>query len=320
MLTRCVVTQALLWTLTAIAIILSIGRFTIRYATAGRFYWDDASHLLSVLLLIGLASAYTHGFPYSARIARIGLKKEKAPPLSDPFYHKYLQLRLTVTLLVFMVLWSVKMTFLIFYRLLFDVSRLFIRLWWAAVALTFATFWVCIGSTFTLCGSASDLYDFKKCSSPKAMHDIRATYKYWCAMNVGTDLKVILGGVFSLGFLVAIVDILRTVESLRSGTFSGVALWSSLEVTIAVIVGSLPLYRTLISSKGRRSLLSRLSGERYKTVEASPTSTERKFLETKHLHAKPSISTYRNDLETQDTELWKDDGQLQHFPPVYTTR
>ncbi|KAI4195250.1 MAG: hypothetical protein LQ350_007309 [Teloschistes chrysophthalmus] len=170
------------------------------------------------------------------------------------------------------------------------------------------------------------------------MHDIRATYKYWCAMNVGTDLvvmilpmfmiyrlqlhtsqKVILGGVFSLGFLVAIVDILRTVESLQSGTFSGVALWSSLEVTIAVIVGSLPLYRTLISSKGRRSLLSRLSGDRYKTVEASPASTGRKFLENKDLHTKPSISTYRNDLETQDTELWKDEGQLQYFPPAHTT-
>ncbi|KAI4235525.1 MAG: hypothetical protein LQ352_008083 [Teloschistes flavicans] len=320
--------NALLWTLTALAILLSLGRFTIRYATARRFYWDDASHLLSVLLLIGLASAYTHGFPYSARIARIGLKKEKPPPLTDPFYHKYLQLRLTVTLLVFLVLWSVKMTFLIFYRLLFDVSRTFIRLWWAAVALTFATFWVCIGSTFTLCGSASDLYDFKKCSSPKAMHDIRTTYKYWCAMNVGTDLvvmilplfmiyrlqlrtsqKAVLGGVFSLGFVVAIFDILRTVESLQSGTFSGVALWSSLEVTIAVIVGSLPLYRTLISSKGRRSLLSQLSGDRYKTMERSPASTERKFLENKHLHNKPSISTYRNDLETQDLEDWKDDSR-----------
>ncbi|KAI4137401.1 MAG: hypothetical protein LQ341_005159, partial [Variospora aurantia] len=180
-----------------------------------------------------------------------------------------------------MVLWSVKATFLIFYRLLFDVSQAFIRVWWAAVALTFATFWVCIGSTFTLCGSASDLYDFRKCSSPEALHDIRATYKYWCALNVGTDLvvmalplymlyglqlrttqKAILAGVFSLGLVVAIVDILRTVESLRSGTFSGVALWSSLEVTIAVIVASLPLYRVLLTPKGRNNLRSRLSGER----------------------------------------------------------
>lgn len=164
----CHPSQALLWTLTTVAIILSIGRFTIRYATAGRFHLDDASHLLSLLLLIGLAAAYTSGFPYSVRIARINRKEEVPPPLTDPFYRKYLQLRLVVTLLVFMVLWSVKATFLIFYRLLFDVSRTFIRMWWAAAALVFATFWVCIGSTLTLCGSASDLYDFSMriCPSP----------------------------------------------------------------------------------------------------------------------------------------------------------
>ena len=154
--------QALLWTFTTIAIILSSGRFAIRYATASRFFWDDASHLLSVILLIALAGAYTAGFPYSARIARISLKQEAPPPLTDPFYHTYLQLRLVVTLLVFMVLWTVKATFLIFYRLLFEVSHTFVRVWWAAVALTFGSFWVCIGSTFTLCGSARDLYDFSE--------------------------------------------------------------------------------------------------------------------------------------------------------------
>ena len=104
-----------------------------------------------------------------------------------------------------------KATFLLFYRLLFDVNGMFRKLWWGAVALTFATFWVCIGSTFTLCGDVGDLYDFSmcakllfmqmqnaigkrltelvgKCSSPEALHDVRATYKYWCALNVATDL------------------------------------------------------------------------------------------------------------------------------------
>ncbi|KAL8945603.1 MAG: hypothetical protein Q9222_007875 [Ikaeria aurantiellina] len=330
--------QALLWTLTAVGIVLSIGRFAIRHATAGRFHWDDASHLLSVLLLIGLAATYTSGFPYSARIARISSGQEKAPPLTDPFYHRYLQLRLSVTLLVFMVLWSVKATFLIFYRLLFDVSQTFIRMWWAAVALTFATFWVCIGSTFTLCGSASDLYDFKKCSSAKALHDIRATYKYWCALNVGTDLvvmilplfmiyglqlrnsqKAILTGVFSVGLVVALFDILRTVESLQSGTFSGVALWSSLEVTVAVIVSSLPLYRILITSKGRHSLMSRLSVDRYKNMDSSPAGTERKFFGGHVSPRKQSNSTYRNDLETQHSEFSKE-GQGQHIPLAQLSR
>ncbi|KAL8678399.1 MAG: hypothetical protein Q9224_004984 [Gallowayella concinna] len=333
--------NALLWTLTAVAIVLSIGRFTIRYVTAGRFHLDDASHLLSLLLLIGLAAAYTTGFPYSVRVAKIGRKEEKAPPLDDPFYHKYLQLRLVVTLLVFMVLWSVKATFLIFYRLLFDVSKTFIRMWWAAVALVFASFWVCIGSTLTLCGSVSDLYNFQKCSSAEKLHDIRPTYKYWCALNVGTDLivlilpmymiyglqlrtsqKVVLIGIFSLGLLVAIVDILRTYESLVSGTFSGVALWSSLEVTIAVIVASLPLYRVLITRKGRRSLLSRLSMERYKNMdESAGGGTERKFLDTNRSSAgQGTVGTFRNDLETQDSAFSMDARRTDHVPLAHLSR
>lgn len=61
-----------------------------------------------------------------------------------------------------------KATFLIFYRLLFEVSRTFIRAWWAAVAFVFASFWVCIASTFTLCGSARDLYNFSMQLTPRS--------------------------------------------------------------------------------------------------------------------------------------------------------
>lgn len=160
--------KALLWTFTTVAIVLSTGRFAIRYVIASRFYWDDASHLLSVVLLVALAGAYTVGFPHYARIARISRKQEPAPPLTDPFYHNYLQTRTVVTLLVIMVLWTVKATFLILYRLLFEVSRTFIRAWWAAVAFVFASFWVCIASTFTLCGSARDLYNFSTQPTPRS--------------------------------------------------------------------------------------------------------------------------------------------------------
>ena len=183
------------------------------------------------------------------------------------------------------------------------------------------------------------------CSSPEKLLAIRATYKYWCALNVGTDLissslprfprnpqltppltevlalplvmiynlqlrptqKATLTLLFSLGLLVAIVDILRTVESLQSGTFSGVALWSTLEVTIAVIVASLPLYRVLITRKGRQNLLSRLSMERYKHMDddKSPEATERRFLDTNSGMEKEGKGTFRNDLETQDSAVWE---------------
>lgn len=128
--------------------------------------------------------------------------------------------------------------------------------------------------------------------------------------------KAVLAGIFSLGSLVAIVDILRTVESLESGTFSGVALWSSMEVTIAVIVASLPLYRALLTSKGRNSLLSRLTSGRYKDMDSdgSPAGTERKFLEANTSHGKPAVSTFREDLETQDSEFSKYAGKGQQVP------
>ena len=127
--------------------------------------------------------------------------------------------------------------------------------------------------------------------------------------------KLILAGIFSLGSVVAIFDILRTVESLESGTFSGVALWSSLEATIAVIVASLPLYRVLTSSKGRKSLMSHVSIGRYKTMSDDHTVVERNNSDDRSSRPdQPSVSTYRDNLETQLLASRHHTRQGQHFP------
>ena len=131
--------------------------------------------------------------------------------------------------------------------------------------------------------------------------------------------KVVLAGIFSLASVVAIFDILRTVESLQSGTFSGVALWSSLEVTMAVIVASLPLYRVLLSSKGRKSLLSRsgLMGRYRDMSDGGQTGVERKGSDDKSSQpptSKPSVSTFRDDLETQSLASPFHGAQQKHFP------
>ena len=120
-------------------------------------------------------------------------------------------------------------------------------------------------------------------------------------LQLRTSQKAVLAGSFSLASVVIIFDILRTVESLQSGTFSGVALWSSLEVTISVIVASLSLYRALFTSKGRKSFLSRSSIGRYKDMSDDQTAVERKGFHggRSRLH-QPSVSTFRDDLETQN--------------------
>ena len=120
-------------------------------------------------------------------------------------------------------------------------------------------------------------------------------------LRLRNSQKAVLTGIFSLAFVVAVFDILRTVESLQSGTFSGVALWSSLEVTIAVIVASLPLYRVLLTSKGRKGLISRASSMvRHKDMSNDQTGVERKGSDDSSSRpSKPSVSTFRDELETQ---------------------
>lgn len=126
--------------------------------------------------------------------------------------------------------------------------------------------------------------------------------------------KLILAGIFSVGSVVAIFDILRTVESLDSGTFSGVALWSSLEVTIAVIVASLPLYRALLTSQGRKSLVSRVSIGRYKTMSDDQTAVGRNSSDDRSSRPdRPSVRTYRDNLESQLLTS-PHVRQGQHFP------
>lgn len=128
--------------------------------------------------------------------------------------------------------------------------------------------------------------------------------------------KIVLAGIFSLGFVIAVFDILRTVESLQSGTFSGVALWSSLEVTIAVIIASLPLYRVLLTSKGRQILLSHTSlMGHYRDMSDGQTGVERKDSDDRSSRpSKPSIHTFRDDLETQNLASPLHEAQGQHFP------
>lgn len=134
-------------------------------------------------------------------------------------------------------------------------------------------------------------------------------------LQLRTAQRLVLAGIFSLAFVDAIFDILRTVESLKSGTFSGVALWSSLEVTIAVIVASLPHYRALLTSNGRKSLLSRSSMGRYKDMSDGQNGVERKRPDG--ISSRPhqtSIGTFRDDSETQGLASQDQKAHGQHIP------
>lgn len=116
--------------------------------------------------------------------------------------------------------------------------------------------------------------------------------------------EAILAGIFSLGFAVAIFGILRTVEYLQPDTLSSVALWSSLKVTIAVMVASLPLHRILpTSNRRKRSISHGSSMGRDKGMSDGQTGVKRKGSDDRRSRpTKPSVDTFRDDLETQNLD------------------
>ena len=48
--------KALMWTLTASAILLTGGRYAIRYTKCGRFYYDDLTHGMAMVCLIAFSA------------------------------------------------------------------------------------------------------------------------------------------------------------------------------------------------------------------------------------------------------------------------
>ena len=70
---------------------------------------------------------------------------------------------------LYLVFWLVKLSFLLFYRLLFQASATFKKVWWGVLAFTLLTFWVPIAGVLSTCAGANTVDAYSKssiCGSP----------------------------------------------------------------------------------------------------------------------------------------------------------
>lgn len=112
------------WVLTGAAIVLTGGRYAIRLKILKKpLKADDYAHGLALVSLIGFVLTYmaksSLDYPWIA-----GLGEQP----SDPDLTRYVHLEVAVTLLFFIVIYLVKIAFLLFYRFLFDINQTFIRI------------------------------------------------------------------------------------------------------------------------------------------------------------------------------------------------
>lgn len=83
-----------------------------------------------------------------------------------------------------------------------------------------------------------------------------------------TSKKIGLACVFSLGLIIIVLDILRIALGDGGGIISLASLWDVLEPSIAVIVSTLPTYRSLLPSAGK-SARQKASSYEFDTSAAS---------------------------------------------------
>lgn len=138
------------------AVALTVGRYVIRVQHVKKLQLDDYFHGFSLIVMLGYMITYTVMFPlnYSVEFFAAGI----GPPPSNEYLNRYFHLEIAVSLLFWVVIYGIKFTFLVFYREIFGVSQIFIRIWSAVVVFTIITFWLCFISVLWACGTPVQLF------------------------------------------------------------------------------------------------------------------------------------------------------------------
>ncbi|KAL9637287.1 MAG: hypothetical protein Q9204_001935 [Flavoplaca sp. TL-2023a] len=221
--------------MTALATLVTIGRYIIRFEARGKFYYDDLAHFVAWILMIGCCATFQDTYPSAQKI--IGVAD---PPLDAIVAFRKHQFALT-TLFV-LSLWFVKFAFMFLYRLLFWASPMFQKLWWGVMISLLITVWVPLAGVLTGCGHPSDVFN------PVMILPWFILRK----VQMRTAKKLGIGAIFSVVLITIACDILRTIKSFDEGAFSDSSLYTFLEVTLAVIVSCLPIYRRLFRTRTKK--------------------------------------------------------------------
>ena len=148
--------KALAWTFTIAAIVLTAGRYAIRGWMLRKLDWDDATHLLALVVLVAYVATYTAMFPINYAVEDWVTGNGDMPSVA--VLELYLHYEMAVWLLFWVIIYLVKFSFLLFYRSIFGVSRIFKKAWWAVTVFTFLTFWACFFAMLWSCNTPSQLF------------------------------------------------------------------------------------------------------------------------------------------------------------------
>ena len=156
------VLTAVSWVFTALAVLLTGSRFWIRGKIIKKFAWDDAAHLLGLLLLIVQVSIMSVAASQLYRVENLEAGDDSD---FEDGHLLFVRLNIAGILITWCCLYAIKLSFLLLYHRIFQISKIFIRAWWIVLAIVTLTFWIIIAGSITECGSPSALEDPGTCGT-----------------------------------------------------------------------------------------------------------------------------------------------------------
>ncbi|KAK4154391.1 hypothetical protein C8A00DRAFT_14455 [Chaetomidium leptoderma] len=259
---------AIVWICFSTATLFVGLRLTFRFRQNRSFLFDDYWIMWAWLCSLTMAILQTEQMHALWYITYLSAGRV-APDLSTTGNLEQLtRWQFPIIKLFWTTLWSVKASFMaVFFRLVkpFPILR---RLWYCVAAFTFMAYIGCWLASSLTCSPPSDYFVAGKCDTPHEVWMQKFNVLYSTSVDISSDVmimalpiailpslqldirrKIGLGIAFSLGAIIITVASVRMTQVIagESVDLVGLAIWGAVETSTAVIVGSLPPLKALLS-------------------------------------------------------------------------
>ncbi|KAH8801349.1 hypothetical protein F5884DRAFT_512708 [Xylogone sp. PMI_703] len=262
---------AIHWSFCGVALLFVLGRTYIHLSVRRRLSLDDyfIYAAWTVLLINTILQTLQNHSTYIISLGFQGLV-----PADQEFVTQgniYVRYEFVSIGLFWTVTWLVKASFLTFYWQLLESLREYRRIWYGVSIFTFLAYIGCWIASLLNCLPVTDYWKFGKCNSPGDQRRATIAISYSTFVDVLTDLMIMaipllivtkirisgaqrlgLIGVFSLAFITIAIAIVRCVQAINNEReLVFLAVWSTIESSVSVIVGCLPPFKTFLGHRLR---------------------------------------------------------------------
>ncbi|KAL8725332.1 MAG: hypothetical protein Q9166_007438, partial [cf. Caloplaca sp. 2 TL-2023] len=219
------------WAAVAIGFLSFLIRVIVRLKVFQKLFADDPLVLFSCVLL--LTNTITWQVVKEDMYLNLAVSAGQLyPPPADLPRRTERYLRATVAIITFFYtgLWAIKLSFLVFFKKLGENVRNQTTIWWSVLAVTCASYFVCLGTIEYKCLAGSFMYIESHCTLPGSVAFQRNTLRWNMILDVVTDALIIvvpvnmlwnvkislrqklaLGGIFSITVVIMVFAIIRVV-------------------------------------------------------------------------------------------------------------